>query len=164
MAILLSLCLVLFSVSAVFAFYIPKSHVTWTDPTAKAADTTLAFTGKVMDSWQLPGTTQLSSGLFVPAGLPEGQAQFGGKGLAVSGLPDGRFVQVCFNFPVYNNSWHGTIYAWDGMEWVAMPTTITPGDAENTANTYACTPSAGNGVYALIIGFYGTPQPVRPIA
>jgi len=166
LAILLTFCLVLASLSTVFAMPLPtKAAIPWADPTAMATDTTLVFTSTVKDAWQLPGTTELSSGMFVPAGFPEGQAQFGGKGLAVSDLPDGRFVKVCFNFPVYFNSWHGTIYAWDGMEWVAMPTTITPGDTEDPANTYACTPSAGNGTYALVIGFYGTPQPqikIRP--
>lgn len=159
-AILLSLCFVLLAVGTVFAKSpVVKSPIAWTDPTARATDASLTFTGTVMDMWQLPGTMTLSSGLYVPTGLPEGQAQFGGKGLMISGLPDGRFVQACFNFPVYNNSWAGMIYKWDGMEWVAMPTTITPGDAENPANTYACTSMAGNGTYALIIGFYGTPQP-----
>jgi hypothetical protein len=153
------LCFTLVSVSTVFARRSDPVKIVWTDPAASTSEKGATFSQDVLDPWQLPGTQTLASGLYVPVGFPLNEAQFGGNGLQVSALPDGKMVKICFNFPVYENSWAGTIYMWSETKWVAMPTTITP--ATEGTSTYACTPSAGNGTYALIIGFYGTPQPME---
>lgn len=153
------LCLLLVSFSTVFARRALPT-ITWTDPTASTSEKGLTFTSEVLDPWQLPGTLTLGTGQYGPVGFPAGQAQFGGNGLKVTALPEGKTVELCFDFPVYSMSWEGKIYLWNETKWVAMPTTVTPGS--DGSPTYACTPKAANGIYALIIGFYGTPQPDRP--
>ena len=154
---LLVLSLVIVSFSTVFANHIEQPKRVWADPTVSTSDKGVTFDSIALDSWQLPGTVTANSGMTLPTGFPANQAQFGGKGIHVSGLPDGKYVEVCFSFPVYIYSWAGTIYKWSGTKWVAMPTTITPATGESNTTT-ACTLRAGNGVYSLIIGFWGTPE------
>jgi hypothetical protein len=151
------LCFTFVSVSTVYARRPTPVSIAWTDPFVVTTDKSVTFTSDVLTPWQLPGTQTLKTGQYVPVGFPIGEAQFGGNGLQVSDLPDGRLVTLCFDFPVYANSWHGTIYEWSGTKWVAMPTTLI--QATDSTPAYACTFTAGNGIYALIIGFYGTPQP-----
>ena len=158
-AAILVFCLVLLSVTTVFAHPIYPLF-TWTDPTATSMDKAVMFNSDILNPAQLPGTQMLGSGMYVPVGIPTPQSQFGGNGLVVSGLPDGKTVQICFSFPSYVFSWAGQVHKWSGTEWLPMPTTIIPATAE-AYNTQACTYGAGNGTYALIIGFYGTPQPRR---
>ena len=149
-------CLILVSVTTVFARRLPP--FVWTDPVATSMDKTVMFNSDILNLPQLPGTQMLGSGMYVPVGIPTPQSQFGGNGLVVSGLPDGKTVQICFSFPTYVFSWAGQVHMWSGTEWMPMPTTIIPATSE-AYNTQACTYGAGNGTYALIIGFYGTPQP-----
>ncbi len=122
-----------------------------TEPTGVDAD------AAIVTPPDLPGTQTGSGGKIFPIGFTLGQAQFGGNGVEVSGLAAGETVKICFDFPLYRYKWTGTIRMWNGTKWVPQATTVTPG-AEGT-RTWACTPKAGNGIYALIIGYYGTPEP-----
>jgi hypothetical protein len=151
---LIVLCFVLVSFSTVFATPgITHQNKDWSDPVASSSDKGVSFTSVVVSPWQLPGTTTLSSGVAVPVGFPKGELQFGGKGIQISGIAEHKSIQVCFDFPTYNNSWKGKIYEWNGIKWVPVTTTIL---APAESNPSACTSSAKNGFYALIIGYFGS--------
>lgn len=155
--ILTVLCLAAVNFSTVFAFFDPVQKPAWGEPIPVSNGKGITFTSNVLSVWQLPGTITLASGMIVPAGFPNNEEQFGGKGIKVSGIPEGKSIQICFDFPTYNNSWKGKIYEWDGSKWVAVTTSVlTPAERD----PMACTYSAGNGVFALIMGYYG---PVEPI-
>jgi hypothetical protein len=109
----------------------------------------------------LPGTYLGAGGYPIPTGFADGQAQFGGKGLVLSGVDYGM-QQTCFPFPTYYYGWRGSVYGWDGAKWVKYSTTITEG--EDGAVTTACAKTFGNGTYALLVGFNQTlaPAPALP--
>lgn len=154
--------LLVLSIGTVFAIAPIHPITTWTDPVAFVADKGVTFTADVKDPSAMPGTVNNDGGMIFPVGFTSTQGQFGGKGILISDLTAGKFVDICFNFPVYRYSWAGTIYSWTGTKWVAMPTTIVEDKVDET-NTKACTKGVGDGVYALIMHFWGTPQAFVPV-
>jgi hypothetical protein len=150
-AALLVMSVVFMSVSTVFA------DSTWADPTATANGKDVSITTSVLDSAVLPGTVNNDAGMILPVGFIAGSIQFGGNGIAVSGLKSTETAKVCFSFPVYQYSWAGKIYEWNGKAWVVVPTTMVAPTGENSLY-YACSDKVGNGTYSLLIGFYGTPS------
>lgn len=147
----IALCLLLISVSSALACtpVVPHTY-TWEDPEISKG------TGDVLKPGELPGTETTASGLITPAGY-NGYGQFGGNGLAVSGLSSNN-AQICFSFPTYRFGWEGAIKKWTGTRWVSVSGNelITPtGDS----STYqVCSSSAGNGTYSLIIHYTGHGQ------
>ena len=151
---MIAIGLLLVSFSTVFAGTGPvvQNVVAWGDPIPSSGDKGIAFTSNVLDVWQLPGTTTLASGMVVPAGFPNNEEQFGGKGIKISGVPEGKSIQICFDFPTYNRHWKGRVSEWNGTKWVALATSIsTPAER----NATACTTVAGNGFFALIMDYHG---------
>jgi hypothetical protein len=151
LVIVISLCIML----ATTAFFVPK--INWPDPVVTPAQAGMTFTATVLDQWQLPGTEVTSSGGYEPVGFVTGQMQFGGSGLQLADLPAGKTAQICFSFPLYRYDWRGAIYQWDGSKWLLMATTTTQLNDEAMTTT-ACAQGAGNGTYALIMGFHGVVQ------
>jgi hypothetical protein len=147
--------LTLLSVSTVFAIVSPQR--TWADPFVSTAAKGVTFTTTVLVPGSLPGIVTSPSGMTLPAGFLPNQAQFGGNGIVISGLTSAQNVTVCFDFPVYQYSWSGTIYEWVNTKWEKMPTKIVDNTGEG-GSTSACAAQAGNGIYSLIIGFWGTPE------
>ena len=152
----LALSVAFLGVHSAQAIIIPAPDFTWNDPTVSPNSPGTTLKTEVVEPSQLPGTNTNGKGMFEPVGFGLNQAQFGGNGIVVSGLPDGKTAKLCFSFPVYQFDWAGKIYHWNGTKWMMSSTTIIPG-VEGTT-TLACTNSVGNGTYALIIGFYGTPE------
>lgn len=150
---MIAIGLLLVSFSTVFATTgSGAQNVVWGDPIPSSSDKGIPFTSNVLGVWQLPGTVTLGSGMIVPAGFPNNEEQFGGNGIKISGVPEGKSIQICFDFPTYNRHWEGTISEWNGTKWVPVATSIsTPAER----NATACTTVAGNGFFALIIGYHG---------
>ncbi len=142
-------------------FVIPGGGVNWGDPTTMPIMGDTAFIAKVVDPSSLPGTYIGAGGYPLPSGFIEGDAQFGGKGLVLSGVDFG-LQQTCFPFPTYYYGWRGSVYGWDGAKWVKYTTTITEG--QDGAITTACAKTFGNGSYALLVGFNQAlaPAPALP--
>jgi hypothetical protein len=134
------------------------------DPMAVSSNPDLQFSTKTLTPVELPGTTNNSSGMFLPLGFPDGQKQFDGNSLMVSGLKEGETVNLQFDFPLYSYKWSGTIYMWSGSEWMPLDTTVTQG-ADGSRN-WATTNGVGNGVYALLMGYHGPAHhaPVEEVA
>jgi hypothetical protein len=105
----------------------------------------------------LPGTALLDSGKYSPVGFKAGDVQFGGSGLAVSGLVYPTTAKVCFPFSGYRYQWEGVISQWNGSKWVALTTTF-PTDGDGSVN-WACASGVGNGTYALITWYTGPVEP-----
>lgn len=125
------------------------------DPVAKPTVEGTEFEAVVLAQNELPGTVE-GLGLTLPVGFPEGQAQFGGKGLMLSELMNGDTATVCFDFRYYHFEWWGFVAMWDGTSWVKLPTTVSQPD--EGATTWACASGVGDGTYALIMGSYGKPK------
>jgi len=157
LVLLLVLCVTMVTTSVVFAgSLIPATPIVWQDPTATTDSSLIPYTAAVVDTWQLPaGIETTDKQLTVPLGFPADQIQFGGKALKVSDLAEGKTVEICFDFPVYRYDWSGSVYMWDGSEWVKQATTIVNTDGA----TQACAKVSANGTYALLIQFWGTPEP-----
>ena len=147
--LLVVFCLSILTFSTVGAYYIAPS-TTWADP--YVPETSTKYTSDVLAVVDLPGTEVMDSGKILPVGFNH-ELQFGGKGLEVSGLAAGKTVEACFDFPTHRYSWNGVIKQWNGTKWVALSTTITP-SVDGTTST-ACTPKVGNGIYSLLIWYYG---------
>ena len=130
----------------------PTASSSWKDPTASATKADEKYFSSALDQWQLPGSEVISSGMYLPTGF-NGQAQFGGKGIEISGLSEGSVVKVCFDFPVYKKSWSGKIYSWSDSKWNPVSTTFVSNPHSNSNS--ACTYKAGNGIYSLIMGYSG---------
>jgi hypothetical protein len=153
--------LVLLSVSTVFAVAPATSQRTWNDPFVSTAAKGVTFTTAVLVPGSLPGTVTSPSGMTLPTGFLPNQAQFGGSGIAISGLTSAQNVTVCFDFPVYRYSWYGIIYEWVSTKWEKMPTKIVDNSAEGGL-TSACAAQAGNGTYSLIIFYWSSTTTPKP--
>lgn len=127
------------------------------DPFAVPSVEGAKITSEVLGVPSLPGTMVLASGKYSPVGYKEGDAQFGGSGLKVSGLEKGVKAKVCFSFRDYSYKWKGVITMWDGHKWVTQKTEF-PIDADGVTS-WACTQGAGNGTYSLIQWYYGPAEP-----
>jgi len=157
LSLLLALSLILVTTTAVLAYWVPPSNpVVWQDPEGTTDPSLIPYSAEVVDTWQLPaGIETTDKQLTIPVGFPADQIQFGGKALKVGDLAEGKTVTVCFDFPVYRYDWSVSVYMWDGSEWVKQATTITTTDG----STQACAKVSANGYYALLIQFWGTPEP-----
>ena len=129
----------------------PTASRAWNDPVATANYVNASFNQSPIDVVQLPGTFISSNGLYFPSGFAVGEAQFGGKGIQISGVPAGKKVQICFSFPVYDYGWTGNIYQWNGTKWSIQPTTSVV--SSNSEHHY-CTKNGQNGTYSLIIAYH----------
>jgi len=120
------------------------------DPLVTPVSGDMVFTTEIVPIASLPGTIVLASQMLAPVGFPEGEAQFEGAGVRVTGMDYGK-ATVCFTLSTIavNQGWGGKAGVWNGTKWVLLPTTITTGTDE-AANTTACAPIAGNGTYAFI--------------
>ena len=148
--LIIALCLLLISVSSALActpVVTPTSSYTWEDPETSRG------TGEVLKPAELPGTETGTSGLITPAGY-NGYGQFGGNGLAVSGLSANN-AQLCFSFPTYRYGWEGAIKRWTGSKWVSVSGSELVAPTGEGSTYQVCTPSAGNGTYSLIIHYTG---------
>jgi hypothetical protein len=119
------------------------------DPVVTPVSGDMEFTTEVIAIASLPGTTELNQ-MLVPVGFPDGEAQFEGAGVRVTGMDSGK-ATACFTLSTIavNQGWGGKVGVWNGTKWVLLSTTITTGSDE-AANTLACAPIAGNGTYAFI--------------
>jgi hypothetical protein len=110
----------------------------------------MVFTTEIVPIAQLPGTVVLASQMLAPVGFPEGEAQFEGAGVRVTGMDNGK-ATACFTLPTIavNQGWGGKVGVWNGTKWVLLPTAITTGTDE-AANTTACAPISSSGIYAFI--------------
>lgn len=95
----------------------------------------------------LPGTTALSNGMLVPAGFGNGEKQFSGNALNLSGLEYG-YVNVCFAFSAANQGWGGKVGYWNGSAWKLLETTISH-PAESIIS-WGCASTSTNGQYAFL--------------
>jgi hypothetical protein len=132
------------------AFLAPKTETDWPDPTASAITGDTVFSLKIIPPTSLPGTYLGNGGMILPSGFPEGEVQFGGKGLSLLDVSDGT-EQVCFSLPTYSFGWRGNVYEWNGSKWVKFETSTTFG--KDGAIPLACAKVFGNGTYALLINF-----------
>jgi hypothetical protein len=118
------------------------------DPVVTPISGDMVFTSEVVQPSALPGT--LPSGqMFVPAGFPANEAQFGGNGVLIKGLDSGK-ATLCYSFPEVEvkQGWGGRFGMWNGAKWVLLPTTITT--ADESPNSIACATITGSGTYAFI--------------
>jgi hypothetical protein len=119
------------------------------DPTVTPVSGDTDFMTEVVAIASLPGTVELAGGMLVPVGFSDGEAQFGGNGILVTGFDSGK-ATACFNLSAaeINQGWGGKVAVWDGAKWVRLATTITTPDETNTA--IACATITGSGTYAFI--------------
>ncbi len=136
---------------------VAKATVEFADPMTFPGAPGSTFVATVLTPVLLPGTVDGPGGLVLPVGFTTGQKQFGGNGLSISGLQAGESAKLCFDFPWYNFKWAGGVYQWNGTKWVPLGTTVTPG--VEGSNTWACAMTSENGTFALLMGYYGPPEP-----
>jgi hypothetical protein len=128
----------------------PAEAASWPPPTAVAITGDTSFTVTIVDPAKIMGASIVDGEKIYPTGFNQGEVQFGGKALILSGIESGS-QQLCFAFPTYSAGWRGNVYQWNGAKWVKMATTIAEG--EDGTITKACATSYGNGTYALIISY-----------
>ena len=87
--------------------------------------------------------------MLAPVGFPEGEAQFEGAGVQVTGMDSGK-ATVCFSLSTIavNQGWGGKVGVWNGTKWVQLPTTFTT--PEDSSSSLACATITGSGTYAFI--------------
>ena len=119
------------------------------DPTVTPVSGDTDFMTEVVAIASLPGTVELAGGMLAPVGFSDGEAQFGGNGILVTGFDSGK-ATACFNLSAteINQGWGGKVAVWDGAKWVRLATTITTPDETNSA--IACATITGSGTYAFI--------------
>ena len=119
------------------------------DPVVTPVSGDMVFTTEVVSIASLPGLAEYKQ-MLVPVGFPEGEAQFEGAGVRVSGMDSGK-ATACFTLSTIavNQGWGGKVGVWNGTKWVLLPTTIATGTDE-AANTTACAPITGSGTYTFI--------------
>lgn len=120
------------------------------DPWVTPVSGDLEFNAEVIPLASLPGTIELGNQMLVPAGFPEGEVQFGGNGVRVTGF-DGGKATLCYTLTAKEVAvgWGGKFGSWDGSKWTLLPTTIAPVPEEGST-TSACATITGNGTYAFI--------------
>jgi len=119
------------------------------DPTVTPVSGDMEITTEIVPIVNLPGTHELANQMLAPVGFPDGEAQYGGNGIRVSGFSTGK-ATVCFhlNASAVQMGWGGKVGVWNGKKWVLLATTITTPDESPTS--YACASISGNGTYAFI--------------
>jgi hypothetical protein len=113
------------------------------------------FTTALVSPADLPGTVVNSAGIVLPAGFNEGEVQFSGDGIKVSGLNGS--ATLCMPLADFQYGWHGSVYQWLSGKWTALPTTTTE-LAESSAAS-ACAVIYSDGTYALLVSYK---EPARP--
>jgi hypothetical protein len=119
------------------------------DPVVTPVSGDTDFTTEVVAIASLPGTVTLDDGMLAPLGFPAGEAQFGGNGVRVTAMDQGK-ATACFSLSAsaVNEGWGGKVAVWNGAKWVRLATSITTADETNTA--LACATITGSGTYAFI--------------
>ena len=117
------------------------------DPVVTPVSGDMEFTTEVVPIASLPGTIELADLMLAPTGFPEGEAQFEGSGVMISGMDSGK-ATACFAVSGTQWGWGGKVGMWDGTKWVLLSTSITK--AEEALNSLACATVTGNGTYAFI--------------
>lgn len=150
----------LFALSFSLVFAIAPPAVGLAEPVVTPAFEGEVYTAVVLSPQYLPGTFE-EGGLVYPTGFGPSQGQFSGSGIKISGLKAGETVSLSFDYKFYNFMWKGSVYMWNGTQWVKLATkTVVPsGDG---GSTWATVSGVGNGTYALIIGNYGVPATEVP--
>jgi hypothetical protein len=126
--------------------------------TQLSGDTSFSF--KMIEPGKLEGAYLGSRGYYLPTGFPQGEKQFSGKALEISGVSLGT-QKTCFPFANYPFGWRGSIYQWNGNSWLLLETTVSPGMEGNPAQ--ACAITYGDGVYALITGYSQALAPKKTV-
>lgn len=98
----------------------------------------------------LPGIVVGDSGLILPINSPNGDMQFGGDGIQLSGLAGGS-ASVCFSMLPTRYGWSGIVYQYNGTKWVKLDTVVT--ESEEALDAKVCATVYSDGFYALILGF-----------
>ena len=155
---------VVLSLGFVQAFAMPSpsmasSSANLNDPMVTISPVASAGKVQLVEQSALPGTNE-KGGMFFPKGFTDGQAQFSGMGVKISGLKNGETAKVSFDFRFSNFDWRGYVYQWNGSRWVKLATTVSGGGEAVT--TWANASNLGNGTYALIIFNYGVPDSEVP--
>ena len=157
-ASLLVVGLLALSFSLAFAIADPVNQLA--DPMVTPSFEGEEYTALVLGPQYLPGTFE-EGGLVYPTGFGPSEGQFSGSGIEISGLKAGETVDLSFDYKFYNYMWTGSIYMWNGTQWVRLATkTVIPSGGEGS--TWATVSGVGNGIYALIIGNYGVPETQVP--
>jgi hypothetical protein len=128
----------------------PKNNNKWPDPTVTVLSGDTEYTVTLLGTDKLAGAFKGASGFPVPSGFHDGDKQFGGKALTISGVSYGS-ERVCFALPNYAYGWRGSVYQWNSTSWTALATDIIEG--KDGAATLACSTVYGNGTYALLVAF-----------
>jgi hypothetical protein len=126
-----------------------QADSSWPNPTATPLTGDTSFTATPTDPASLAGAYTGANGLVLPTGFKEGEKQFGGSALVLTGIDFGT-QKLCFSFPTYSAGWRGDVYQWSADKWIKLATTVTEGSDGSYA--MACATAYGNGSYALIIG------------
>lgn len=117
------------------------------DPQVTPVSGNTKFDVALISIQDLPGVTELSSGMLAPVGFVAGEKQFEGKGVKISGFTYGS-ARVCFPVKAVNQGWGGKVASWNGTQWKFLSTTITA--QEDSQLSSACAVISSNGTYALI--------------
>lgn len=121
-----------------------------TGPSVTPLSGDTSFVLRMIAPEKLAGAYLGPRGYYLPIGFPQGEKQFSGKALEISGINLGT-QKTCFPFANYPYGWRGSIYQWNGSSWLLLETTMTAGIEGNPAQ--ACATTYGDGVYALIAGY-----------
>ena len=117
LSILLSAFLLLGTFGAVSAKPMPTSNsVSLPDPTVTPVSGNTKFEVALLAMQELPGVTTLDSGMLVPTGFPNGEKQFEGKGIQISGFTYGS-AKACFAVTAVGQGWGGQVGSWNGTKW-----------------------------------------------
>ena len=120
------------------------------DPAVTPISGDTEFTVEIVPITQLPGTYDLTTQMLAPIGYPDGEAQFEGPGVIVTGFDHGK-ASVCFflSTVAVNQGWGGKVGVWTGTKWAKLETVIST-TSDEAAETKACATITGNGTYAFI--------------
>jgi hypothetical protein len=106
----------------------------------------MEFTTTFIPIAEFPGTAEYDQ-MIVPVGYPDGEAQFQGDGVIVTGMDSG-VATACFTITGTQWGWGGKVALWNGSKWVKLETSITTPD--ESPSSIACAPITGNGTYVFI--------------
>jgi hypothetical protein len=144
LCVLLSVSVLLVSFGNVSALPLDTTQV---NPVFTPISGDKSYTTEFLPIVDLPGIATLASGMLVPAGFPNGEKQFEGLGLKLTGF-DGGSASACFAINTVNQGWGGQVGKWNGSKWELLPTSIsTPSESPYS---WACTTVNASGTYALI--------------
>ncbi len=139
----------LLALSLLLGSFVTAKAAPGDDPVVTPVSGDTDFTTEVVAIASLPGVVELEDGMLAPLGFPAGEAQFGGNGIRVTGMDQGK-ATACFSLSAVavNEGWGGKVAVWNGAKWVRLATSITIEDETNTA--IACATITGSGTYAFI--------------